>query len=161
MNLPSIHDQVQQRHPEQLRVKAERAILKFNLEQQNIFNKIVKTLLRRMSCHNMDGSPGSLPADAKRFFFVDASGGTGKTFATSVLQWYIRLGGLKVLTVAYSAIAAHLLDCRRTAHSAIKIPFPVLHQITGSINVSFTLTEHLCNTSLFIWDEIVTTHRKI
>ncbi|GBN58705.1 hypothetical protein AVEN_44592-1 [Araneus ventricosus] len=55
------------------------------------------------------------------FFFLDAPGGTGKTFLISLLLAEIRSKNGIALAVASSGIAATLLDGGRTAHSAFKL----------------------------------------
>ncbi|XP_044596944.1 uncharacterized protein LOC123273568, partial [Cotesia glomerata] len=52
-------------------------------------------------------------------FFLDASGGTGKTFVISLILAEIRSNNGIALAVASSGIAASLLDGGRTAHSVI------------------------------------------
>ena len=53
-------------------------------------------------------------------FFLDAPGGTGKTFLISLILAEIRSNNGIALAVALSGIAATLLDGGRTAHSALK-----------------------------------------
>ncbi|GBM79731.1 hypothetical protein AVEN_27375-1 [Araneus ventricosus] len=59
------------------------------------------------------------------FFFLDAPGGTGKTFLISLLLAEIRSKNGIALAVASSGIAATLLDGGRTAHSAFKLPLNI------------------------------------
>ncbi|GFS15301.1 ATP-dependent helicase [Elysia marginata] len=54
--------------------------------------------------------------------FLDAPGGTGKTFLINLLLAKIRQRREIALAVAPSVIAATLLPCERTAHSAFKLP---------------------------------------
>ncbi|GBP72597.1 hypothetical protein EVAR_50899_1 [Eumeta japonica] len=55
-------------------------------------------------------------------FFLDAPGGTGKTFVISLILATIRSRCDIALALASSGIAATLLDGGRTAHSALKLP---------------------------------------
>ncbi|GFU70836.1 ATP-dependent DNA helicase [Trichonephila clavipes] len=55
-------------------------------------------------------------------YFLDAPGGTGKTFLISIILATIRLQNNIALAIASSSIAATLLDAGRTAHSALKLP---------------------------------------
>lgn len=62
------------------------------------------------------------------------------------------------MTVPLSAVAAQLLDGGRTAHSALKIPFPVDSESAYKIDAKSQLAPDLNETHLIIWDEIVMTH---
>lgn len=108
---------------------------------------------------NLDAVPDPARADMKRLFFIDEPGATAKTFESSVLPQYTKSNGLKVLTVAFSAVGAQPLHVNRTAHSALKIPFNVHHQSTSSIDVSPALADKLCGTSFSISDKNIITHR--
>ncbi|XP_060880216.1 ATP-dependent DNA helicase pif1-like [Metopolophium dirhodum] len=59
-------------------------------------------------------------------YFLDAPGGTGKTFVISLILATIRSRSQIVLAVASSGIAATLLEGGRTAHSALKLPMNLL-----------------------------------
>ncbi|MCE8476213.1 hypothetical protein J9A00_00045, partial [Bacteroides thetaiotaomicron] len=65
----------------------------------------------------------SLDSVGNNLFFLDASGGTGKTFLINLLLATIRKDGNIAIAVASSGIAATLiLEGGRTAHSALKLP---------------------------------------
>ena len=55
--------------------------------------------------------------------FLDAPGGTGKTFTLNVLVSWIVMNEMDVATSATSGIAATLLYLGRTAHNRFKLPF--------------------------------------
>ncbi|GBP67504.1 hypothetical protein EVAR_49870_1 [Eumeta japonica] len=57
-----------------------------------------------------------------KIFFLDAPGGTGKTFITNLILAKVRSLGKLALAVASSGIAATLLAGGRTAHSTFKLP---------------------------------------
>ncbi len=63
-----------------------------------------------------------IAAQQGEFFFLDAPGGTGKTFLISLVLARIRSQNNIALAIASSGIAATLLDGGRTAHSALKLP---------------------------------------
>ncbi|XP_044575241.1 uncharacterized protein LOC123259044 [Cotesia glomerata] len=75
-----------------------------NEEQRTIYDRIMLAVLA--------GQGG--------FFFLDAPGGTGKTFLISIILAKIRSNNGIALAVASSGIAATLLDGGRTAHSGMK-----------------------------------------
>ena len=70
------------------------------------------------------------------FYFVDAPGGTGKTFVFNALLARVRKGGDIALAVAASGIAALLLEGGRTAHSRFKISLDLNAISTCNINVN-------------------------
>jgi len=63
--------------------------------------------------------------EAGGLYFLDAPGGTGKTFVISLILTNIREQGKIALALSSSGIAATLLDGGRTAHSALKLPLNV------------------------------------
>lgn len=63
--------------------------------------------------------------EAGGLYFLDAPGGTGKTFVISLILANIRAQGKIALALSSSGIAATLLDGGRTAHSALKLPLNV------------------------------------
>ncbi|GFX87565.1 ATP-dependent DNA helicase [Trichonephila clavipes] len=74
-------------------------------EQNHVFHQVLRTI---------DGNGG--------LFFLDAPGGTGKTFLLNVLLMTVRKDKKIAVSVASSGIAATLLNGCRTAHSALKLP---------------------------------------
>ena len=59
---------------------------------------------------------------ASKYFFIDGSGGTRKTFLYNILLANIRSRGEIVLAVASFGNAALLITGGRTAHLRFKIP---------------------------------------
>ena len=92
--------------------------------------------------------------------YVDAPGGSGKTFVFNMIANYLRQNQYRVSCAAWTGIAATLLTEGRTVHSLFKLPVPVVD--TSSCNVSPT-SEHanfLRNQNMFIIDEasMIPTH---
>ncbi|CAF4851971.1 unnamed protein product [Pieris macdunnoughi] len=73
------------------------------------------------------------------FFFLDAPGGTGKTFLISLILAEIRSNNGIALAVASSGIAATLLDGGRTAHSVFKLPLNIQNNPDGVCNIKKTI----------------------
>lgn len=69
-------------------------------------------------------------------FFLDAPGGTGKTFLLSLILAAIRGQGGIALALASTGIAATLLEGGRTAHSALKLPLNLQIHESPVCNVS-------------------------
>ncbi|KAF0712672.1 ATP-dependent DNA helicase [Aphis craccivora] len=81
-----------------------------NAEQKNVYNSLMKVV---------DHGTGGI-------YFLDAPGGTGKTFVISLILATIRSRSQIALAVASSGIAATLLERGRTAHSTLKLPMNLL-----------------------------------
>lgn len=58
-------------------------------------------------------------------FFLDAPGGTGKTYLINLLLSKVRSNRDIALAVACSGIAATLLQKGHTAHSTLKLPLNI------------------------------------
>ncbi|XP_014676110.1 PREDICTED: uncharacterized protein LOC106816068 [Priapulus caudatus] len=88
-------------------------------------------------------------------FFLDAPGGTGKTFVTNLLRAKVKQTRKIALVVASSGIAATLLDGGRTAHSAFKLPFNLAKRENPTCNISRSSTKAKLfqECKLIIWDE--------
>ena len=93
--------------------------------------------------------------------FLDAPGGTGKTYLTNLLLAKVRSTGRVALAVASSGIAATLLSGGKTAHSTFFLP-PDLHQAkqpTCSKSRESEKALVLRQRSLIIWDECTMSHK--
>ena len=66
-------------------------------------------------------------------FFLDAPGGTEKTFLLNLLLADIRYLGHIALAMASSDIAATLLDNGNTAHYLLKLPLNIAEQETPTV----------------------------
>ena len=89
-----------------------------NIGQQTAFETVISAI----------ENPGH-----QQVFFVDGPGGTGKSFVYNTLIAHVT-GVLRrgVVVVASSGIAALVLRGGQTAHSAFKIPIPILPHSTCS-----------------------------
>ena len=95
-------------------------------------------------------------------FFLDAPGGTGKTFVTNLLLVKVRQKKDIALAVASSGIAATLLDGGRTSHSAFKLPLVLSRQETPTCNISkgSAKAKVLERCKLIVWDEATMSNKK-
>ncbi|UYV76412.1 hypothetical protein LAZ67_14000329 [Cordylochernes scorpioides] len=95
-------------------------------------------------------------------FFLDAPGGTGKTFIINLLLAKLRLEGLVIFAAASAGIAATLLDGGRTAHSLFKLPLNLYDDELAVCNIAkqSATSKILQQCSLFIWDECTMAHRR-
>nr|KAI8748380.1 ATP-dependent DNA helicase PIF1 [Biomphalaria glabrata] len=94
--------------------------------------------------------------------FLDAPGGTGKTFLINLLLAKVRQQNKIALAVASSGIAATLLQGGRTAHSTFKLPLNLAHGDTPVCDISKDSgqTKNLQICSLIVWDESTMSHKR-
>ncbi|XP_025421174.1 uncharacterized protein LOC112691234 [Sipha flava] len=116
-----------------------------NDEQKFAYNQIIT------SVNNNEG----------RIYFLDAPGGTGKTFLINLILAKVRSTRDIALAVASSGIAATLLEGDRTAHATFKLPLNLITSATPFCNISkqSNFAEVLKDTKLIVWDEITMAHK--
>lgn len=101
-------------------------------------------------------------------FFLDAPGGTGKTFLISLILATVRERSEIAVAVASSGIAATLLEGCRTAHSALKLPLNLqaVEEPTCNIMLWWLLAKHsamakvLVASKIIVWDECTMSHKR-
>ncbi|KAG5883852.1 hypothetical protein JTB14_034822 [Gonioctena quinquepunctata] len=115
-------------------------------EQNDIYNKILQ---------RVELGEGGL-------FFLDAPGGTDKTFLLNLLLAKIRKNRNVALAVASSGIAATLLSGGRTAHSVFKLPLNLRSEETPTCNISKSSARGtlLQQCKLIVWDECTMSHKR-
>ena len=91
--------------------------------------------------------------------FMDAPGGTGKTFTLNTLLAVVRSQNLVALAVAFSGIAATLLDNGRTFHSRFKAPLRPDETAVFNITAQSELANLIRMTRLIVMDEAPMAHR--
>ena len=103
----------------------------------------------------------ALQAETGGLMFLDAPGGTGKTFLLRLLLSRVRQERKVALAVASSGIAATLLPGGRTAHSTFKLPLNIAHKDTPESTISRGTEEAAVfkHCSLIVWDECTMSHR--
>ena len=102
---PQLLHELQYNRPEQQQFVEEKEPL-LNAEQRAVYDHVCNCLER------------NLPS----MIFIDAPGGTGKTFLTNLILSKVRGDGDVAIAVASSGIAATLMPGGKTAHSRFKIP---------------------------------------
>ena len=95
-------------------------------------------------------------------FFLDAPGGTGKTFVLNLLLAKIRQQKRIALAVASSGIAATLLEGGRTGHSTFKLPLNLAHDAEPVCNIpkGSGQAKVLQQCSVIVWDECTMSHKR-
>lgn len=118
---------------------------KLNNEQRLIYSKIIECTA----------------SDIGQLFFLDAPGGTGKTYLINLLLSKVRSERNVAIAVASSGIAATLLDGGRTAHSAFKLPLNLSHSHSALCNISKQsgTARVLREAKLIVWDECTMAHK--
>lgn len=118
---------------------------KLNQRQKSVYDTIMQAV------HNNSGG----------LFFLDAPGGTGKTFVISLILATIRSQQKIALALAASGIAA-LLDGGRTLHSALKLPLNVQVVETPTCNIprGSSMAQVLRQVSIVLMDECTMIHKK-
>jgi ATP-dependent DNA helicase PIF1 len=94
--------------------------------------------------------------------FLDAPGGTGKTFVINLLLAKIRQQSKIAVAVASSGIAATLLHGGRTAHSTLKLPLNLTRCEAPLCNISKGTGQAkvLQECELIVWDECTMSHKQ-
>ncbi|CAB3255838.1 unnamed protein product [Arctia plantaginis] len=95
-------------------------------------------------------------------YFLDAPGGTGKTFLMSVVLATVRARSNIAVAVASTGIAATLLEGCRTAHSALKLPLNLqtIKEPTCNITKNSAMAKVLSASKIIIWDECTMAHKR-
>ncbi|XP_031333941.1 uncharacterized protein LOC116163953 [Photinus pyralis] len=121
-------------------------ITNMNQQQTHVYNTIMQAI---------NENNGEL-------YFLDAPGGTGKTYLIALILATVRSNGNIALAIASSGIAATLLDGGRTAHSALKLPLNMQLTETPTCNISKTsaMAKVLQQCKIIIWDECTMAHKK-
>jgi ATP-dependent DNA helicase PIF1 len=112
--------------------------IKLNEQQRQAFEKI----MRAINTRSQDNC-----------FFLDAPGGSGKTFLYNTLMNVLRGKEKIVIPVASTGIAATLLAGGRTYHSQFKLPIPLKENSTSNMRENSQDAKLLKESSLIIWDE--------
>lgn len=104
----------------------------------------------------------SVELNQGKMFFLDAPGGTGKTFVTIGILAEVRRQGKLAIAVASSGIAATLLPGGKTAHAMFKIPIDLESNETPVCGVSRDSDKGrvLRDCSLIVWDECTMANKK-
>ena len=118
-----------------------------NADQLIVFNTVMKAI----------GDSAVYP----KVFFVDGTGGTGKTFVYNTLLATVRSRREIALAIASSGIAALLLNGGRTVHSRMKVPLSTNANSACSITKQSVLARLIQRASLLVWDEAPMSHKHV
>lgn len=115
-------------------------------EQRNAYNTIME----------------AINSENGNMYFLDAPGGTGKTFLMQLILATVRKDNNIALALASSGIAATLLDGGRTAHSALKLPLDMhlTDMPVCRISKTSSMGKLMQQCKLIVWDECTMAHKK-
>ena len=122
--------------------KAAEMLQRLNVKQRDAFLRIV---------HAVEHKTGIS-------FFLNGSGGTGKTHLYQLLCHYFRSKKCIVLCVASTGIASLLLEGGRTAHSRFRIPLDINDNSVCGITKNSKMADLIRLTDLVIFDEVPGMH---
>lgn len=103
-------------------------------------------------CNKIDRNQGG-------FIYIDAPGGTGKTYLVNLLINRAELRRQKSLACASSGIASTLLKGGRTAHSLLKLPIPATPDSVCNFTPRSQAGKTLMHANFIVWDEAPMMHR--
>ncbi|KIH67553.1 hypothetical protein ANCDUO_02114 [Ancylostoma duodenale] len=134
----------------------------YNVDQLENFIQANKPLLVNDQRLAFDAIMNLISNGDGGLFFLDAPGGTGKTFLINLLLAEIRKNNDIALAIASSGIASTLLDGGRTAHSALKLPLDLTRSETPVCNISrgSARAQVLKLCKLIVWDECTMAHKR-
>lgn len=107
----------------------------YNAEQLRDYVEKRESTLTKDQQHAYDLIMEKVVGKSGGILFLDAPGGTGKTFLLNLVLAKIRSQKKIAFAVASSGIAATLLDGGRTAHSALKLPLNYNFTDTPTCNI--------------------------
>ncbi|XP_068628087.1 uncharacterized protein [Battus philenor] len=131
---------------QELDLVVQRNVPLLNYQQKEVYDTLMKAIA--------DENGG--------LYFLDAPGGTGKTFLMSLVLATVRARSNIAVVVASSGIAATLLEGCRTAHSAFKLPLNLqtIEEPTCNIAKHSTMAKVLAASKIIIWDECTMAHKR-
>ena len=125
----------------------------YNIQEQTEFVKQKESLLNDEQKSICDFVSNFLNKGISEMIFIDALGGTGKTFLINLILAKVRSAGNIAVAVASSGIAATLMPGGRAAHSMFKIPLTVKENELCNFDKNSNSANLFINTKISIWDE--------
>ena len=138
--------------PEEAKLFFDTNIENLNQEQKVVFDTVKKLIDNYQENKTNIGEDNDNNNDG-HLVFLDAPGGTGKTFTLNIIICYIKMQDLLVAASASSGIAANLLYSGKTAHKQFSLPFHVNSESTCNISKQSPEAKFLQDIVLGIIDE--------
>jgi len=121
---------------------------KLNIDQRYIYDTVLNECQKSTEDREFNSA------------FVDAPGGTGKTFTFKAVLAKVRANGDVAIAVGTSAISAILLPGGGTAHSIAKIPIPCTEDSLCHLTRRSQAGKLFMTARILIWDEAIMIDRK-
>ncbi|UYV60494.1 hypothetical protein LAZ67_1001322 [Cordylochernes scorpioides] len=133
----------------------------YNIEQLRRFVDSKKPLLVEDQREAYNSIMDCINKQQGGIIFLDAPGGTGKTFLINLLLAEVRSKNAIALAIASSGIAATLIAGGRTAHSMLKLPLNIANEQYPTCNISSTSgqAQVLKSCIIIVWDECTMAHK--
>ena len=128
-----------------------------DLNAQKYFENHIDTL-NEDQLSIFDRLTGLIDEDEGGFFFIDAPGGTGKTYLINLLLAYVRKQEKIAIATASSGIAGTLLTKGTTAHNRFKFPIPIFSDDTCTIKMDSRQAKFIKKSVIIFIDEISMLH---
>lgn len=134
----------------------------YDMEQLEQYVNLNKPLLTDEQKIIYDGIMEKISNSSGGIFFIDAPGGTGKTFIINLILAEIRKDKGIALAVASSGIASTLLHGGRTVHSTFQLPLDLATTENPVCRISKTSSQGklLKECKVIFWDECTMSHKK-
>jgi hypothetical protein len=133
-----------------------------DLEKEMAYNPTDESFIARNDVENMNDDQRHVyetimdahsSTQACKVYFVDAPGGTGKTFVFNAILAAIRGEGKVAIAVASSAIASQLLKGGTTAHRRFGIPLSLNQHSLCKCSDKTNSGKTIKLASIVVWDE--------
>ena len=132
-----------------LRQEAASSVERMNVDQRHAFDSIMSSIT-----NSRENGVGS-------FYFIDAPGGTGKTFLAKAILSHVRSQKKIAIAMASSGIASLLLPGGRTVHSRLKVPIKLDDASVCNVTPRSQVAELIRQTEIILWDEAPMAHRNM
>lgn len=119
-----------------------------NAEQRNVFDDVVKVL------QQVDPVTKRVPANVNSVFWVNGSGGTGKTYTYQAILAWCSANNRKAVVSAPTGIAAQLLPNGTTCHYCFGLPFDLYGEASSSLKKESIRGQALGEADLILIDEV-------
>ena len=116
---------------------------------------------KRIYTDIMDAIYETKGSSKHQIFFIDALGGTGKTFVAKAILAKVRSKNHIAIAVAFSGIAALLLPGGRTLHSRFGLPCEFDENTYADIRAGSPVAELIQRAKVIIWDEAPMANRQV
>jgi ATP-dependent DNA helicase PIF1 len=138
---------------EKLRQLIDTNVSLFNHEQLSTYQSILASIYDDDDEDEDEDEEDIVETKKNNCHFIDAPGGTGKTFLSNTILATVREKGDIAIAVSTTAISSLLLHGGRTAHSKFQLPLECKPGMVCNISANSPKAEILRLAKVIIWDE--------